>query len=200
MAQGSIKNRYQLLAIGGSAGSLEALLQLLPALQQQASLAVVVVIHRRNGESLLVHLLQERTFWPVKEAEEKEPIQAGTVYIAPADYHLLIENGKTFSLDYSEKIHYSRPSIDVTFESAAEVFGSAVIALLLSGANADGTDGLKKIKAAGGYVMVQDPAEAPVTYMPQHAIEKVEVDAVATVANMPLLISKQNPFSPPFQA
>ena len=159
MAQGSpIKTDY-LLLIGGSAGSLEAILQALPGLQDLNGLAVVLVLHRRNGESLLAELLNEKTSWTVKEAEEKEPILPGTVYVAPADYHLLIEKNKTFSLDYSEKVNYSRPSIDVTFESAADTFGSTVSALLLSGANADGTEGLKKIKEAGGFVMVQDPAE-----------------------------------------
>jgi two-component system chemotaxis response regulator CheB len=189
MAQGSI-GKYQLLVIGGSAGSLDAILQLLPALQEVKGLAIVLVVHRRQGESVLSYLLGDKTTWPVKEAEEKESIMAGTIYIAPADYHLLIEQDKTFSLDYSEKVHYSRPSIDVTFESAADVYGSSLIALLLSGANQDGTEGLKKIKAAGGYIIVQDPAEAAVSYMPQQAINHVNVDDVLPVAKMPFAIQQ----------
>ena len=184
MAQERIARKFSLLVIGGSAGSLEAILQLLPALQKEKHLAIVLVLHRRNGESVLSDLLSDRTNWPVKEAEEKEPVVPGSVYIAPVDYHLLVEQDKTFSLDYSEKVHYSRPSIDVTFEAAAEVYGPSLIALLLSGANADGTAGLKAVQAAGGYVMVQDPAEAPVSYMPQHAIEQVRVDAILPVAKM----------------
>jgi two-component system chemotaxis response regulator CheB len=188
MAQGGAISKYNLLLIGGSAGSLEAILQLLPSLQDEKSLAIVVVVHRRNGESVLSKLLNDKTSWPVKEAEEKEAITAGTIYLAPADYHLLIEKDKTFSLDYSEKVNYSRPAIDVTFETAAEAYGSSCIVLLLSGANHDGTEGLKKIKRSGGYVIVQDPAEAPVAYMPQHAIENVEVDAVSVVAKIPSVI------------
>jgi len=191
MAQGSTIKRYQLLVIGGSAGSLDGILQLLPAVKKLTSLAIVLVLHRRNGESILAHLLSERTSWPVKEVEEKEPIVAGTIYIAPADYHLLIEKDKTFSLDYSEKVHYSRPAIDVTFESAAEAYGESLVAVLLSGANADGTDGLRQVKAAGGYTIVQDPAEAVVAYMPQHAIENNTIDKVASVILMAEIIQQQ---------
>ncbi|HZH37699.1 MAG TPA: chemotaxis protein CheB [Flavisolibacter sp.] len=190
MAQGAAIAPYRMLVIGGSAGSLEAILKLLPGLQEVKSLAIVLVMHRRGGESLLTTLLSDKTSWPVKEAEEKEVILPGTVYIAPADYHLLIEKDQTFSLDYSEKVHYSRPAIDITFESAAEVFGSGVIAVLLSGANSDGTDGLKKIKAGGGYVVVQDPASAPVPYMPQQAITQVKADLVASAGDMPGLIKE----------
>jgi two-component system, chemotaxis family, protein-glutamate methylesterase/glutaminase len=179
MAQKSLA--YNLLVIGGSAGGLEAILQILPALKREKSFAVVLVLHRRGGESVLTELLQDKTDWNVKEAEEKEPILPGNLYIAPADYHLLIEKDQTFSLDYSEKIHYSRPAIDVTFETAAEAYGEQVIGLLLSGANQDGTGGLQKIKAAGGFVMVQHPAEAMVGYMPKFALDHVAVDRVLTV-------------------
>ena len=176
MAQKSIA--YRLLVIGGSAGGLEAILQIFPGLQPREDLAVVLVLHRRGGESVLTEVLRDKTGWPVKEAEEKEPISPANIYLAPPDYHLLIENDHTFSLDYSEKIHYSRPAIDVTFETAAEAYGAGVIGLLLSGANHDGTAGLKVIKSAGGVVMVQDPAEAVVAYMPRYAIEHVAVDRV----------------------
>ncbi len=190
MAQRSIVNRYELLVIGGSAGSLDALLQLLPALKSETWLAIVLVLHRKSGESLLVELLGDKLDWTIKEAEEKESIIAGTVYIAPADYHLLIEKDKTFSLDYSEKVNYSRPAIDVTFETAAEAYGASVIALLLSGASQDGTEGLRKIGGSGGYVMVQDPAEALVGYMPQHAIQNTTVDEVVAVLAVPASIRR----------
>lgn len=193
MAQRSfLKNN--LLLVGGSAGSLDAILHLLPALQSEVYLTIVLVIHRQSGESVLSGLLRDRTTWPVREAEEKEPILPGTVYIAPAGYHLLIEKNKTFSLDYSEKVHFSRPSIDVTFETAADAYGSAVIALLLSGANTDGTSGLIKIKAAGGFVMVQQLSEAPVVYMPQHAIENVQPDVIVRVAEIPAIIQGLNAY------
>ena len=100
MAQRSINNRYELLLIGGSAGSLEVLMQLLPRLDKNLALAIVIVLHRKPGESLLAELLKEKISWPVKEADEKERIEKNNVYIAPSDYHLLIEKTKTFSLDF----------------------------------------------------------------------------------------------------
>ncbi|MBB1282743.1 chemotaxis protein CheB [Flavisolibacter sp. BT320] len=179
---------YKVLLIGGSAGGLEAILHLFPNLPPEKNLAVVLVFHRRSGESVLAEVLRDKTGWQVREAEEKDSIEPGTIYLAPADYHLLVEKDYTFSLDYSEKIHYSRPAIDVTFETAAEAYGSNVIALLLSGANHDGAAGLKMIKAAGGFVMVQDPAEAVVAYMPKYAIEHVAVDRVLPVKEVGHLV------------
>lgn len=182
MAQ-SITN-HRLLLIGGSAGSLEVLVQLLPALNKNLPIAIVIIMHRKSGESVLIDVLSGKTTWPVKEAEEKETIESGTVYVAPSDYHLLFEKDKTFSLDFSEKVHYSRPSIDVSFESAAEAYGASVIAVLLSGANADGTEGLRYVRNAGGVTIVQDPAEASVSYMPQQAIDNFKVDYIADTKNI----------------
>jgi two-component system chemotaxis response regulator CheB len=190
MAEGSVTNRYELLVIGGSAGSLEVLLHVLPLLQKDLPLAIVIVVHRKNGESLLVDLLSDKTSWPVQEAEEKEPIRPRTIYVAPSDYHLLIEADKTISLDVSEKVHYSRPSIDVSFETAAEAYHSSVIAVLLSGANADGAQGLQQIKSRGGLTIVQDPAEAAVSYMPQQAIDRTAVDYIATAAEIVAIINR----------
>jgi two-component system, chemotaxis family, protein-glutamate methylesterase/glutaminase len=190
MAQNSIANRYQLLVIGGSAGSLEVILRLLPLLERTVGLAIVIVMHRKPGESLLPGLLAGKTAWQVKEAEEKENINSGTIYIAPSDYHLLFEKNKTFGIDFSEKIHYSRPSIDVSFESAADAYGASVIAVLLSGANADGAAGLDVIKKAGGVAIVQDPAEASVSYMPQKAIDRFEVDYIADTPTIADIINQ----------
>lgn len=190
MAQSGIINHYQLLIIGGSAGSLEVLVQLLPALHKNLKLAIVVVMHRKAGESMLVDVLSGKTTWPVKEAEEKENVEAGTVYVAPSDYHLLFEKNKTFSLDFSEKVHYSRPSIDVSFESAADAYGAAVIAVLLSGANADGSEGLNLIRNAGGVAIVQDPLEASVAYMPQQAIDNFQVDYIADTKTIVDIINR----------
>ena len=171
--------RYQILLIGGSAGSLEVILPLLEELREGFCMAVVIVMHRRTDtESRLTELIASRSGLPVKEAEEKDKIEPGTIYVAPADYHLLIEKDHTFSLDYSEKVHYSRPSIDVSFEAAADAYGDAVAALLLSGANDDGTSGLEAIKNAGGLALVQDPEAAVVPYMPMMAIKHVDVDRV----------------------
>lgn len=180
MAQDAVGTAPSILVIGGSAGSLDVLLRVLPALRGAPPFAIVIVLHRKHAESVLDQLLADLSGLDVKEAEEKESIEAGKVYLAPADYHLLIENSRSFSLDFSEKLHYSRPSIDATFETAADAFGSSLCALLLSGANDDGTQGLRYVKAKGGRTMVQDPEEASVPYMPGHALREVEVDAVLT--------------------
>jgi two-component system chemotaxis response regulator CheB len=169
----------KMLLIGGSAGSLDVLLEILPAVRKDIAFSIAVILHRKKEpDSLLETLLSGRTHLPVKEAEDKEKILPATVYIAPPDYHLLVEKDGRFSLDASEKINFSRPSIDVSFESAADAFGSHVAGLLLSGANADGTKGLKRIKEAGGIAIVQRPSMAGVAYMPQQAINEVVPDAI----------------------
>jgi two-component system, chemotaxis family, protein-glutamate methylesterase/glutaminase len=192
MAQRSINNHYQLLMIGGSAGSLDVLMQLLPELRADLDLAIVIILHRKSGESLLVELLSDKTAWPVKEAEEKEPVEKENIYVAPSDYHLLIEKDKTFSLDFSEKLHYSRPAIDISFETAADAYGPLMVALLLSGANADGAEGLRKIKTAGGLTIVQEPAEAIVSYMPEQAMQLFQPDYVADTREIISIINNLN--------
>jgi len=178
MAEDAI-TKYKMLAIGGSAGSLDVILKIVAALPFISHLATVIIVHRKNdGESILTDLLSSRTKLVVKEIEDKETITGGTIYLAPADYHVLIEDEKMFSLDASEKIHHSRPSIDVSFESVAEVFGISAIGVLLSGANADGAEGLSSIKEANGFTIVQDPASAEVGYMPQQALEQMTPDKI----------------------
>lgn len=167
------------LIIGGSAGSLEVLLKILPDIDIELAFPVIVVLHRKSGkDNLLVDLLSSKTKLPVMELQEKESIQSGTLYIAPSNYHLLIENNKTFSLDASEKINFSRPSIDVAFESAAEVYTDQLVGLLLSGANTDGTIGLQKIKQNGGRAVVQNPSSSMVSIMPESARQNVKIDEV----------------------
>ena len=183
MAQ-RINRKIDLLLIGGSAGSLDVLMQLLPQLRTDLPMAIIIVLHRKPGESVLSELLGDRMQWPVKEGEEKEAILPQTVYIAPADYHLLVELDKTLSLDYSEKLHFSRPAIDISFETAAEAYGPALAALVLSGANADGAAGLQAVRRCGGYAMVQDPKEAAVSYMPEQAIAAGPVDFTGNVASL----------------
>ncbi|RYZ16735.1 MAG: chemotaxis protein CheB [Chitinophagaceae bacterium] len=170
--------RVKLVVIGGSAGSLEVLLQVLPFLRPGLAYALVIVVHRKSAESMLAELLAGRTRLPVKEAEDKEPLLSGTVYLAPADYHTLLESNGSLSLDCSEKVNWSRPSIDVTFETAADVYGETLVGLLLSGANHDGVVGLGRIAANGGQVWVQDPATAQVAYMPQGALNELQADRV----------------------
>ncbi len=178
-------SKRKCLVIGGSAGSLDVLLKVLPVLDANIDFPIVIVVHRKQGmDSLLTDLLANRTTLKVKEADEKESIINGTVYIAPSDYHLLIEKDYTFSLDYSEKVNYSRPAIDVTFQTAAEVYKDGAICLLLSGSNADGVNGLITLNKYEGISLVQDPASAQVTYMPDQAILRANVSAILKIEEM----------------
>jgi two-component system, chemotaxis family, protein-glutamate methylesterase/glutaminase len=190
MAKDHVNRNIDVIVVGGSAGSLDVVLKILPLLKPGAGYAVIIVMHRKNTYDFsLSDLLGTKTSWQVMEAEEKQVLTAGWVYLAPADYHLLIENDHSLSLDVSEKVHYSRPSIDVTFESAAEVFGSKLAAVLLSGANEDGVEGLKKIQLHGGFIIVQDPASAAVAYMPQQAVNHLQADVIAYPEDIAHIIS-----------
>jgi two-component system chemotaxis response regulator CheB len=177
---------YRLLVIGGSAGSLHVVLTLLAAIGDTFPMPVLVVLHR-NGffESSLEDLFSSRTRMSIKEVEEKEPLLDGTVYLCPADYHVLLEADHSFSLDYSERVHFSRPSIDVTFRSAADVYGPGLICLLLSGGNADGVEGMQYAQERGGLMLVQDPATAEVPYMPQQAINRMKPDFILPADGIP---------------
>ena len=185
--------KCELLIIGGSAGSLNMALRIIRVLKPVMNLAVIIVFHRKKSEeATLIDLLSTRTEMTVKEAEDKDDIIPGTIFIAPADYHLLIEKDRTISLDFSEKINYSRPSIDVAIESATEVFGASLGCVLLSGANADGVAGLVMAKRAGARIIVQDPACAEFPVMPQQAVSSVTVDLLLhenNLDNLMLLLS-----------
>ena len=171
--------KISMLIIGGSAGSLDVLMDVLPGLRKNINFPIVIILHRKkDSESLLVELLSSRASLPVNEIEDKQPILPGTIYLAPPDYHVLIEKNKTFSLDVSEKVNFSRPSIDVSFESAADAYPNAIAGILLSGANADCTEGLKSIKKQNGLVIVQQPGTADVAFMPQQAINEIAVDVI----------------------
>ncbi|MBN1659504.1 MAG: chemotaxis protein CheB [Anaerolineae bacterium] len=183
---------HQVVVIGVSAGGMAVLSELLPAFPATYSLPIVVVQH--------LHPLQDRSFiqhfdhqsaLTVKEADEKESIEAGHVYIAPPNYHLLIENDRTFSLSVDEKVNYARPAIDVLFESAADVYGDGVIGVILTGANDDGARGLRSIKARGGLAIVQDPETAEAPAMPQAAIAATHVDHVLALPEIARLLSQK---------
>ncbi|MBS7254212.1 chemotaxis protein CheB [Flavobacterium branchiicola] len=161
----------KVVIIGGSAGSLNALMQILPEIVKLNNFALVIVLHRKStDDQTLEDLLALKSNVKVKPVEDKVPLLPGFIYVAPSNYHLLFEKEGILALDTSEKINYSRPSIDVSFESAAEVYGTSLIGILLSGSNADGTDGLKAIKAAGGSIVVQNPLSAEMPFMPNNAI------------------------------
>lgn len=158
------------VVIGCSAGGFESLQNILPAFGPTCPVPVVVVIHLPpDRDSLLPQAFSRRAFLHVKEAEDKEPMNAGTIYFAPPGYHLLIEADSTFSLSLDEPVLYSRPSIDVLFESAALAFGGRVLGIILSGANSDGAEGLKLILDRGGYGLAESPETARYAMMPQAA-------------------------------
>ena len=181
----------KLFIIGGSSGSLEVLLAILPVVQPLRQAAIIIVLHRKNTwDSMLPNLFTIHSSLQVKEVEEKEKIKPGFIYIAPADYHLLVEKDETLSLDVSEKINYSRPSIDVCMETVAEVYQKRAVGILLSGANADGVAGLEKIRHCGGYTVAQRPDTATVDYMPKQAIERGAADAILTPGEIADLINK----------
>jgi two-component system chemotaxis response regulator CheB len=189
MAQNKIE--YKVVVVGGSAGSLDIILKIISNADATGSILYIIVIHRKNDtNSMLTGLFSSRTKLKVKEVEDKDYILPGHIYIAPPDYHLLLENENTFSLDASEKIYFSRPSIDVTFESVAEIFGASVIGVLLSGANADGAHGLSTIHQAGGFTIVQDPESAEADYMPRQAIDKLKPDIIISADKIPDFLKK----------
>lgn len=179
------------LIIGGSAGSLDVLLKVLPNLSASIAFPIVIVLHRKSGkENLLTDLLSSKTKLCVKDIEEKETLKPSIIYIAPPNYHLLIEKDKTLSFDSSEKVNFSRPSIDVTFESAADVYAENLVCLLLSGANSDGTKGLQKVHRNGGTTIIQNPASAIVGFMPEYAMEHVAIDLVLEPEKMATYINQ----------
>ncbi len=197
MEEDKVTNPVKLVIIGGSAGSLEVVLKVLALITDKPSFALVIVMHRKSGEdSLLEELLAIKTKIKVQAVEDKTEMKPATIYIAPSDYHLLFEKNSTLSLDTSEKVNYSRPSIDVSFESAADVYGSDLVGILLSGANSDGTEGLAAIKAAGGTTIVQDPETAETPYMPKYAIQHLQPDYILDakgIAAFLNLIDKNSP-------
>lgn len=175
---------YEIVVIGTSWGGLSALRELIVGLPATLGVPIVVVQHRhKQSDHLLTTLLQDETSLCVCEVEDKAPMMAGNVYFAPADYHLLVEHG-FFSLSTDEPVRFSRPSIDVTFQSAADTYGSRAVGVVLTGANADGAQGLRRIIARGGLGFVQLPASAESPTMPQAAIDAVPEARVLTIAEI----------------
>jgi two-component system chemotaxis response regulator CheB len=171
--------RYRAIVMGVSLGGMEALNTILPVLRDDLPVPVIVVQHLDpHSESTLASTLCAICRISIKEAEEKELAAPGIVYLAPANYHLLIESDGTFSLSLEDKVNYARPSIDVLFESAADAFGPALIGVVLTGASSDGSKGLKRIKENGGLAVVQDPDTAKSDIMPRSAIATTEVDHI----------------------
>jgi two-component system chemotaxis response regulator CheB len=174
--------RIEAIVIGASAGGIEALSALLPALPIGLRAAVFIVLHLpRERPSLLVEVFTPRCALPVREAQDKEPVEAGTVYFAPPDYHLLLDDGPQLALSADEPVHFSRPSIDVLFESAADVYADRLLGIILTGASEDGASGLEAVHRAGGATVVQQPESAQAPLMVQSALRRSPVDRVLTL-------------------
>lgn len=177
-----IQNR--LVVIGGSQGGLVALQRLLGQIPGEFTLPVVIVLHRgRQHKDLLTGLLQTTSALKVVEAEDKTALIGGRIYVAPADYHLLVD-GDHLALSTERPVNHARPSIDVLFESAAFARADRLIAVLLTGAGRDGVQGLKAVKKCGGHIIVQDPQDAENPILPKAALAEVEADAVLSLDQM----------------
>jgi two-component system chemotaxis response regulator CheB len=175
----------KIVLIGGSAGGLQAIFMLLADLKDINHIAIIIILHRSQvGEQGLEEIITAKTGIPAKEIEEKEIPVEGWLYVCPPDYHLLFERDQSFTLDYSEKVNFCRPSIDVSFQSAADVFGSSLICILLSGANSDGTEGLAYVKEKKGITIVQNPEDAEVPFMPLQAIQRNIMDHIFTTTEI----------------
>lgn len=175
----SLNKKYKTIVIGTSAGGLFALSVILEKLPSGYPVPLVVVQHRsKDQKGVLEEVLQIKCKISIKQADEKEKIEGGFVYIAPPDYHLLIENDQTFSLSSDEPVHFSRPSIDVLFETAAMVFKDTLIGIILTGANDDGAAGIAAVKKYGGLTIAQHPDEAQFPFMPEASIETKSVQYI----------------------
>ena len=180
---------FEAVVIGASAGGVNALMQVLPALPRGYRLPIVVVLHVRSGrQNQLVEVFQQRVQLPVREAGDKEDVIPGTLYFAPAGYHLLLEHERSFSLSCDAPLHFARPAIDITMESAADVYGASLAGILLTGANDDGAQGMAAIGRAGGLTVVQDPDEANVGVMPLEAIRVRPPDLVLPLEQIKQLL------------
>ncbi|OCX54809.1 hypothetical protein BEL04_05240 [Mucilaginibacter sp. PPCGB 2223] len=165
-------NKAEVIFIGGSAGSFSPVFNIVRSLPHDFKQTLVIIIHRgKNNFSDIENLFGNNCRISVSEITDKDKIAAGKVYIAPANYHTLIEKNKTFALDVSEPVWFSKPSIDVTFDSAARTYGAKCAAILFSGANQDGAEGLLKLRGSGALTIVQSPDDAEITTMPQAAID-----------------------------
>lgn len=173
------KARSEAIVVGASAGGVEALLSIFSSLAPGFTLPIIVVLHLPDARrSHLADVFARRVPMPVMEARDKALIEAGTLYFAAPGYHLSVEQDRSLSLSLEDRVHHSRPAIDYLFESAADAYGPALVAVLLTGANQDGARGLAHVKRRGGLTVVQDPAEAHVSIMPKAALALHQPDHI----------------------
>ncbi len=183
--------RYEAIVIGVSSGGMTALKFIFSVLPAGFSLPIIIVQHiNAHSDNEWIKLLNNKSNLTIKEADEKEKIENGNVYIAPANYHLLIESDKTFSLTIDEYVNFARPSVDVLFESAAEAYKDKLIGIVLTGSNNDGTKGIKRIKELGGMAIIQDPKTAESSIMPASAIAAIEPDYILSLEKIVQLLIK----------
>jgi len=182
---------YEAIVIGTSSGGMNALKFLFSSLPVDFSIPIIIVQHiSPRSDNQWIKLLNINSKLYLKEADEKEKIEHGKVYIAPPNYHLMIERNKTFSLTIDERVNYSRPSIDVLFESAAEAYKNKLIGVILTGSNNDGTNGIKRIQECGGLTIAQDPETAESSYMPASAIAINQPDYILSLEEITALLIK----------
>jgi two-component system, chemotaxis family, protein-glutamate methylesterase/glutaminase len=185
----TLRGRIEAIVIGASAGGVEALGLLLPALPAKFRPALLIVLHLpRERPSLLVEIYEKRCALPIREADDKEPIEPGTIYFAPPDYHMLVERNRQIALSTDEPVHFSRPSVDVLFESAADVYADRLLGVILTGANEDGAAGLHAIHRAGGVTVVQQPESAKVPLMVVSALQRNPADFVLSLPQIAELL------------
>jgi two-component system chemotaxis response regulator CheB len=185
----SLGGRIDAVVIGTSAGGVDALSALLPALPSNSKAAVFIVVHLpRDRPSVLAELFARKCALPVREAEDKESVAAGTVYFAPTNYHLLLDRGPQMALSADDLVHHSRPSIDVLFESAADVYRRRLLGIILTGANEDGAAGLAAVHDGGGITVVQQPGTARFPQMIMSALKLRPVDLVLPLDRIAALL------------
>lgn len=177
-----LKNQYKAIVIGGSAGSFQSILQIIESLPKNFPIPILITIHRlKQVRSGLIESIGNKPNAKIHEPFDKQIIEPNSIYFAPSNYHLLVESDKTISLSTEEAIEFSRPSIDYMFNSAAYVYKHELLAILLSGANKDGANGIETIKHYNGTIIIQNPKEAEVAIMPKAALEKVEANYIFTI-------------------
>jgi two-component system chemotaxis response regulator CheB len=183
------RRSIEAIVIGASAGGIDAFLTIFSALPATYPLSIITIVHMLDErDSRLVEVFQDRLALKVEEAIEKKHIKPGTLYVATPGYHLLIENDRSFSLSCEPPLHFSRPSIDILMESAADTYTDNLAGFLLTGANQDGAEGLKKIKSNGGMTVVQDPEEAQVRLMPEAAIKLQTPDFILSLSQIHMML------------
>lgn len=192
MAQSTLAKSYEAIAIGVSAGGFKALSSVLPFLKSSLPVAVLVVQHMSpDSDGYLIEHLDGLCGVGVKFADDKEPLCNGMIYFAPPNYHLLVESDRSLSLTIDPRVNFSRPSIDVLFESAAEVFLQNLIGVIMTGASSDGTAGLRRIKQCGGLTVAQSPESAEVDTMVVSAIESTAIDHIIALDELGLFLNRK---------